>query len=84
MTRTRPTHAVLLALLPLLLGSCRNPVADAAVAEALTAAGTEISQLQQDFSLMQNQLDSVRTVVARQDTIITRLAQMANLPISAH
>lgn len=84
MTRIRPTRAALAALLPLLLGGCRNPAADAAVAEALTSAGTEISQLHQDVSLLQNQLDSMRTVVAHQDTIITRLAQMANLPIATH
>lgn len=43
--------------------------------------GTEISGLQQDYAVLQSQVDSLRGVVARQDTLITRLATLANMPL---
>ena len=42
--------------------------------------GTEVSALRQDYAVLQNQVDSLRGVVARQDTLITRLASQANIP----
>jgi hypothetical protein len=41
--------------------------------------GTEMSALRQDYAALQNQVDSLRGVVARQDTLITRLASLANI-----
>lgn len=46
-------------------------------------AGAQITMLQQDQSMMQNQLDSLVQVVAWQDTIIRRLASHTGLPIAA-
>src|SRR3982750_2137161 len=72
-----------LRLLPalLLLASCRDPRAEANIAEAMVQVGTEISAMRQDYALLQNQVDSLRGVVARQDTVITRLATLANMPL---
>lgn len=44
--------------------------------------GTEVSALRQDYATLQGQVDSLRGVVARQDTLITRLASLANMPIA--
>lgn len=66
----------------LLLGGCRDPRAEANIAQAMIDVGTQLSQMQQDASLMQWQLDSLRGVVARQDTIIGRLASLTGLPIA--
>jgi hypothetical protein len=60
----------------LLVGSCRDPRAEANIAEAMIQVGTEMSALRQDYAALQNQVDSLRGVVARQDTLITRLANM--------
>lgn len=60
---------------------CRDPRAEANIAQAMTEVGTTLTLLQQDYSLLQNEVDSLRQVVARQDTILSRLASMAGLPI---
>jgi len=63
------------------LTSCRDPRAEANIAQAMIEVGTQISQMQQDQATLQQQMDSLRTVVARQDTIVGRLAGMAGLPL---
>jgi hypothetical protein len=63
------------------VGSCRNPRVDANLAEALMQMGAQLSGVQQDYASLQGEVDSLRTVVARQDTIINRLAALANLPV---
>jgi hypothetical protein len=65
----------------LLLSSCRDPRAEANIAEAMIQVGTEMSAMRQDFSTLQMQLDSLRSVVARQDTVIARLSALANMPL---
>ena len=69
------------AALILLLAGCRDPRAEANIAQAMIDVGTQISAMQQDYAILQSEFDSLRTVVARQDTIIGRLASMAGLPI---
>jgi hypothetical protein len=75
------TRVPLLAVV-LFLVSCRDPRAEANIAQAMTDVGTQLSAMQQDYAILQGEVDSLRTVVARQDTIITRLASMAGLPIA--
>ena|SRR6059058_4823880 len=64
-----------------LLLSCRDPRAEANIAEAMIQVGTEMSALRQDLAGLQNEVDSLRAVVARQDTIVSRLAAAANMPV---
>jgi hypothetical protein len=66
----------------ILLSGCRDPRAEANIAQAMMDVGTQLTMMQQDYSLMQSELDSLRWVVARQDTIIGRLASHVGLPIS--
>ena len=73
-----------LALGMLFLASCRDPRAEANIAEAMIQVGTEISAMRQDFAVLQSQVDSLRGVVARQDSLITRLATLANMPVPPH
>ena len=73
---------LLLVLVVALLGvTCRDPRVEANVAQAMIQVGTEISGLQQDYAVLQSQVDSLRGVVARQDTLISRLAVLANMPV---
>ena len=65
----------------LLLAGCRDPRAEANIAQAMIDVGTQMSAMQLDYAILQNELDSLRGVVARQDTIIGRLASLAGLPI---
>jgi hypothetical protein len=70
-----------LVLTALFIASCRDPRAEANIAEAMVQVGTEISAMRQDYALLQSQVDSLRGVVARQDTLIARLASLANMPL---
>lgn len=72
---------LLLFLAAAALTSCRDPRAEANIAQAMMQVGTEISSIHQDYAVLQSQVDSLRGVVARQDTLITRLAALANLPL---
>ncbi|HJQ18874.1 MAG TPA: hypothetical protein VJ867_00905 [Gemmatimonadaceae bacterium] len=62
--------------------SCTNPRVEANVAQAINEIGPTISAMQQDYALLQQQVDSLRGVVAHQDTVISRLASMAGLPLN--
>jgi hypothetical protein len=65
----------------LFLTACRDPNAEANFAQAMIDVGDQLTAMQQDYAILQTQLDSLRNAVARQDTIIVRLASMAGLPI---
>jgi hypothetical protein len=60
--------------------SCRNPQADAYLSEQLRQMGDELNASRQQEAQMQSELDSLKGVVARQDTLLTRLAGMAGIP----
>lgn len=64
----------------LLAIACRSPSADAYIAEQLRTLGDELNASRQQEAQMQTELDSLRNVVARQDTLLKRLADMAGLP----
>ena len=53
--------------------SCTNPRAEAATAQALNDAANEIGGLKNDVAQLQTDLDSLRSVVARQDSVISRI-----------
>lgn len=65
-----------------LTGCLRNPSADAATAQALTEIADQLGAMQQDNAALQNQLDSLRAVVARQDTVLRRVANLAGVPMA--
>jgi peptidoglycan hydrolase CwlO-like protein len=52
---------------------CANPRAEAATAQALNDAANEIGGLKNDVAQLQTDLDSLRSVVAKQDTVLTRI-----------
>ena len=63
-----------------LLASCRSPQQDAYLIEQLRQMADELNAARQQTADIQTQLDSLRVVVARQDTLLTRLAGMAGVP----
>jgi len=72
----------LLFLTVAVLTSCRDPRAEANIAQAMMEVGTTLSAMQQDYAILQSEVDSLRTVVARQDTLILRLGSHVGMPIS--
>ena len=65
-----------------LTGCLRNPAADAATAQAITQISDQLGAMQQDNAELQAQVDSLRTLVARQDTVVRRLANLAGVPMA--
>lgn len=74
---------LIVVLAALTFSSCRDPRAEANIAQAMTEVGTSIASLQQDYAVLQWQVDSLRQVAARQDTIIVRLASHVGLPLAS-
>ena len=60
--------------------SCTTPRDQAAIAQALNDAANEIGGLKSDVAQLQSDLDSLRQVVAKQDTIISHIAEVNHIP----
>jgi hypothetical protein len=71
-----------LALGGLVLGglACIDPSAQQNTSQALVDLGDQLNAFRQDNAVLQEQVDSLSLVVARQDTLLRRLATMAGLP----
>jgi septal ring factor EnvC (AmiA/AmiB activator) len=82
--RRRPWRVLgaALCIVSAMAGCLRSPAADAATAQALTQIADQLGAMQQDNAALQNQLDSLRAIVARQDTVLRRLANLAGVPIT--
>ena len=64
-------------LLALAAGGCASqPTPDVSTGQALVEIGDALNAVRQDNAMLQSQIDSLRTVVARQDSAITRLNAM--------
>jgi len=61
--------------------SCRDPRAEANIAQAMMDVGSAISEINQNLGEMHNTIDSLQIVVAKQDTIIRNLANLAGMPL---
>jgi hypothetical protein len=70
---------VLLVVAGPLSGCLRNPAADAAAVQALTDLADQLGAIRQENAALQDQVDSLRLVVTRQDTVLRRLANMAGV-----
>ncbi len=68
------------AALLLAAASCANPKAQAAIVQELNDAASEISAVRGDVAQLQNDVDSLRQVVAKQDTVISRLVEVTHVP----
>lgn len=81
--RTSPRLAVVAVVLTAIaVTACPpDPVAQADAAQLITEMSEAIAQLQQDNAALQAQVDSLRIVAARQDTLIARLAAVTGVPI---
>ena len=77
--RHLPSLAVVVALIA--PASCRNPAADANMAEQMRQVGDELNATRQEAAVMHEQIDSLRLTVARQDTLLRQLAGMANVAV---
>lgn len=78
----RSTRSCLLLCGAALVVSCMSPRAEAGVAQALSDAANEINGLKSDVAQLQTQIDSLHQIVMKQDSTISRIAAVNNIPIS--
>ena len=62
------------------VAGCRSPQSDAYLLEQLKQMADELNASRQQTADLQTQLDSLRVMVAKQDTLLTKLAGMAGVP----
>ena len=60
--------------------SCANPQVQADIMAEVNRAADEINAQRQDMAILQEQIDSLRFAVAKQDTVIRKLMNLAGLP----
>jgi hypothetical protein len=73
--------ALMAAAAVLLLASCRSPMADAQLVEQMRQLADELNASRQDAAAVQAQIDSLRTAIAKQDTIVRQLANLAGVAV---
>jgi peptidoglycan hydrolase CwlO-like protein len=66
--------------LVLATGSCTNPRIQANIAADLQAAADEINAQRQEMAGMQEQIDSLKTAMAKQDSLIKRIMTVSGIP----
>ncbi|MDQ4079842.1 MAG: hypothetical protein M3125_03715 [Gemmatimonadota bacterium] len=78
--RIRPTT---LALVFAAFGGCGDVqrAGEVTLAETLIEMSDALVALREESAMLQAQVDSLREHVARQDTVVRRLASMAGLPL---
>jgi hypothetical protein len=62
--------------------ACPATRADIAIGEQIIQLGDGMNTLRQENAEIQQQVDSLRLVVARQDSVIRQLANLAGVPLS--
>ncbi len=74
----------LLVVALVILGACGGPTTsgDTTLAETLIEMSDALTAVREETALLQAQVDSLREQMARQDTLLRRLASMAGMPIS--
>ena len=66
----------------LLLASACRPASqeDMSTGQALVELSDAVNDLRRESSVLQEQIDSLRVVVAQQDTLVRNLANLAGVP----
>lgn len=68
------------ALILVAAASCTNPRVQENMAVAINDLTTELNAQRQDMAMLQEQIDSLRMVTAKQDTVIRRLVNVTGIP----
>jgi len=77
------TSRTIVPLLAALVAGCQGAApstADVSTGQMLVELSDALNDIRQDNALLQAQIDSLRGEVARQDTVLTRLAAAAGIP----
>ena len=75
-------RAVSMLVLSIVLSGCPASRADVAISEQIIQLGDGLNDLRQDNAVLQQQVDSLSLIVARQDSVIRHLANLAGIPLA--
>ena len=75
-------HVACALILTLGGAACPASRADVAISEQIIQLGDGLNDLRQENAALQQQVDSLRLVVVRQDTVIRQLANLAGVPVA--
>ena len=75
-------RAVSVLVLSMTLSASPASRADVAISEQIIQLGDGLNDLRQDNAVLQQQVDSLSRFVARQDTVIRQLANLAGMPLA--
>lgn len=81
-TGARLLRALAVAALAAAPACVGNPSSDVAMAEAINEIGNELSLLRDENAVLQSQVDSLRGALARQDTLLRQVANLAGIPLT--
>ncbi len=62
--------------------ACPTSRADIAMSEQIIQLGDGLNDLRQDNAALQQQVDSLWTVVTRQDSVIRQIANLSGFPLA--
>ena len=69
-------------MLAVICTACPTSRADIAMSEQIIQLGDGLNDLRQDNAALQQQVDSLRAVVAKQDSVIRQIANLSGFPLS--
>ena len=69
-------------ILAMICTACPTSRADIAMSEQIIQLGDGLNDLRQDNAALQQQVDSLRAVVAKQDSVIRQIANLSGFPLS--
>jgi hypothetical protein len=75
-------RAVSMLVFSIMLSACPASRADVAISEQIIQLGDGLNDLRQENAVLQQQVDSLSLVIARQDTVIRQLANLAGIPLA--
>lgn len=68
--------------LALVCCGCPASRADIAISEQIIQLGDGLNDLRQENAVLQQQVDSLSLVIAKQDTVLRQLANLAGVPLA--
>jgi len=75
-------RALSVVALAVICSACPASRSDIAMAEQIVQLGDGLNDLRQENAVIQQQVDSLILVVAKQDTVIRQLANLAGIPLA--
>ncbi len=75
-------RAAFVLMLAMICTACPTSRADIAISEQIIQLGDGLNDLRQDNAALQQQVDSLRAVVAKQDSVIRQIANLSGFPLA--